>query len=340
MTAVAARRRGRVAGPVALPAVALLLVAAVVASLKVGGTPMSWAALADGLLRFSGTESDLVVRHVRLSRTLAGVLAGAGLGVAGAIAQGLTRNPLAGPDTLGINAGAAFAIVVSMLGLGVASLGGYVWFAFVGGAVAAVAVYAIGATGRGGATPVKLAMAGAAVSALLVSMTWSVALLDHDLFARFRFWIIGSLARADLDTIGQALPFLAVGGLIAALLTRRLDALALGDETARTLGSRPTTVRVVGLIGTVLLAGTATALAGPLVFVGLVAPHAARLVVGTAHRWVLPLSAMLAAAVVLLADVVGRVVIAPEEVQIGVTVAILGGPVFLHLVRTRKVPAL
>lgn len=340
MATVADRRRGWVAGPLALPAAGLLLAAAILVSLKVGGTPLSWSALADGLLRFSGTESDLVVRHVRLSRTVTGLLAGAGLGVAGCLAQGLTRNPLAGPDTLGINAGAAFAIVLAMLGLGVESLGSYVWFAFVGGAVAAVGVYAVGGTGRGGATPVKLAMAGAAVSALLVSMTWSIALLDHDLFERFRFWVIGSLARSDLDTIGQAVPFLAVGALVAALLTRRLDAMALGDETASTLGSRPATVRVLGLVGTVLLAGTATALAGPLVFIGLVAPHAARSIAGTVHRWVLPLSAMLAAAVVLLADALGRVVLAPEEVQIGVSAAILGGPVFVYLVRTRKVPAL
>lgn len=336
----ARRRRGVLPAPVALPLAVLALAGAALLSLKAGGTPLSWQALADGLLRFSGTESDLVVRHVRLPRTLAGVAAGAALGVAGCVAQGLTRNPLAGPGTLGVNAGASFAIVLVMLVSGAEALGAYVWAGFAGGAVAAVAVYAIGATGRGGATPVKLAMAGAAVSALLLSMTNAVVLLDHDLFARFRFWTIGSLTRADLATLGQAVPFLAAGLLVAVALVRRLDALALGDDTARSLGARPAGVRVAGLVAVVVLAGTAVALAGPVAFVGLVAPHVARGLAGSAHRWVLPLSGLLAATVALLADVAGRVVIAPEEIQLGITAAVVGGPFFLYLVRTRKVPTL
>ncbi|MBC3193440.1 iron ABC transporter permease [Pseudonocardia sp. C8] len=324
----------------ALPCAVVVLVAATVLSLKVGGAAVSWRALADGLVRFSGTESDLVVRHVRLPRTLAGLAAGAALGVAGCVAQGLTRNPLAGPGTLGVNAGASFAIVAVMLAFGAEDLGAYVWAGFAGGAVAALAVYAIGATGRGGASPVKLAMAGAAVSALLLAMVNALVLLDHDLFARFRFWTIGSLTRADLATVGQAVPFLAAGLLVAVVLIRRLDALALGDDTARSLGARPTVVRVTGLVAVVVLAGTAVALAGPVAFVGLVAPHVARGLAGTAHRWVLPLSGLVAATVALLADVAGRVLIAPEEIQLGITAALVGGPFFLHLVRTRKVPAL
>lgn len=334
------RRRGVLPAPVALPLAAAALAGAVLLSLKVGGGALSWPALADGLLRFSGSESDLVVRHVRLPRTLAGVLAGAALGVAGCLAQGLTRNPLAGPGTLGVNAGASCAIVLAMFVSGTEALGAYVWAGFAGGALAAVAVYAIGAAGRDGATPVKLVMAGAVVSALLLAMTNAVIMLDHDLFARFRFWTIGSLSRADLATVAQAVPFVAAGLLGAVLLTRRLDALALGDDTARSLGARPGTVRVAGLVTVVVLAGTAVALAGPVAFLGLVAPHVARGLAGPAHRWVLPLSGLLAAAVALLADVAGRVLIAPEEIQLGITAAIVGGPFFLYLVRTRTVPAL
>ena len=332
--------RVRAAAPWALPAAVLLVAVAVVASLKVGARPLAWAELHAGLLHFSGTQSDIVVRHIRLPRTIAGLLAGICLGLAGAVAQGVTRNPLAGPGTLGVNAGAAGAMIAVIALTGVGSLSGYVWFGFLGGAIAAAAVYAIGGSGRDGATPVKLALAGAAVSALIMAMTSAFVLLDRDLFARYRYWVIGSLARADLVTVGQAVPFAVAGVLLAVVLVRRLDAVALGDDTARSLGARPGVTRVTGLVAVVVLAGTATAVAGPVAFVGLVAPHAARLLVGTAHRWVLPLSALLCAAVVLLADVAGRVVLAPEEVQIGVTAALLGGPVFLYLVRTRKVATL
>lgn len=331
--------RPRAAAPWALPGAVVLVVAGSVLSMKVGARPLSWAELSDGLLRFSGAPSDFVVRHVRLPRTLCGLLAGACLGLAGTVAQGITRNPLAGPDTLGVNAGAAAAMIAVMTA-GIGSLAGHVWFGFLGGAVAALTVYAIGGSGRDGATPVKLALAGAAVSALLTAVTSAFVLLDRDLFARYRYWIIGSLARAELPTVGQALPFAVAGIVLAVLLVRRLDAVALGEDASRSLGARPGPTRAAGLVAVVVLAGTATALAGPVVFVGLVAPHAARALVGTAHRWVLPLSALLAAGLALIADVAGRVVIAPEEIHIGVTAALLGGPVFLHLVRTRKVAEL
>ncbi len=323
-----------------LPVAGALVVFACVLSMKLGARPLSWAELHDGFMRFSGTQADIVVRHVRLPRTVAGLLSGTCLGLAGAVAQGITRNPLAGPGTLGVNAGAAGAVIAVLALSGIRSLSGYVWFGFVGGALAALAVYAVGSAGRYGATPVKLALAGAAVSALILSMTSAVVLLDRDLFVQYRYWIIGSLARADLPTVTQAAPFAIAGVLLAGLLTRRLDAAALGDDTARALGARPGITRTAGLVAVVVLAGTATAVAGPVAFVGLVAPHAARALVGTSHRSVLPVSALFATGLVLLADVAGRVVIAPEEVQIGVTAALLGGPVFLHLVRVRRVAVL
>ncbi|MEQ3550312.1 iron ABC transporter permease [Pseudonocardia nematodicida] len=336
----AAPARSRAAAPWALPAATVVVLAGVVLSMKVGARPLAWSELADGLLRFSATQSDIVVRHVRLPRTIAGLIAGACLGIAGAVAQGITRNPLAGPGTLGVNAGAAGAMIAVISLAGVGSLTGYVWFGFAGGALAALLVYAIGGSGRDGVTPVKLALAGAATSALITAVTSAFVLLDRDLFARYRFWVIGSLARADLPTVGQAVPFAVAGVVLAVLLVRRLDAVALGEDASRSLGARPGLTRGTGLAAVVVLAGTATAVAGPVAFVGLVAPHAARALVGIAHHRVLPLSALLAAGLVLLADVAGRVVVAPEEVHIGVTAALLGGPVFLYLVRTRTVAAL
>ncbi|HYH28798.1 MAG TPA: iron ABC transporter permease [Pseudonocardia sp.] len=313
---------------------------AAVLSLLVGIEPISPAQVVAAFTDPAGRDSDLIVRHVRLPRTASGLLAGAALGAAGAVLQGLTRNPLAGPGILGVNAGAALAAVGALALAGLGSLGGYVWLCFAGAALAMAAVFAIGSTGRGGATPVKLALAGAAVSALLHSLTSSIVLLDHDLFARYRFWLVGSLTRADLATLAQAVPFVAAGLLLALALARPLDALTLGDEAARALGARLAVVRGLGLAAVVVLAGTATAVAGPIGFVGLVVPHAARLIAGHAHARVLPLSALLGALVLLLADVAGRVLLRPEEVQVGVTAAVLGAPVFLYLVRRRRIAQL
>jgi iron complex transport system permease protein len=315
------------------------VVAAIGLSLLVGIQPITpadlLAALAD-----PGTGSSAVVLHLRVPRTAAGLLAGAALGLAGAVAQGLTRNPLAGPDVLGVNGGAAFAGVVAIALVGVGPLGGYVWFCFAGAALAMAAVLAIASAGRGGATPVTIAMAGAAVSALLFSLTSAVVLRDQELFERFRFWLVGSLTRADLATVLQSVPFLSAGAVLALALARPLDATALGDDTARGIGARPAVVRALAVTAIVVLAGTATAIAGPVAFVGLVVPHVARMLTGPAHVRVLPLSALLGALVLLLADVVGRVVLRPEEVQVGVTAAVLGAPVFLHLVRGRRVARL
>jgi len=309
-------------------------------SLLVGIQPITPADVAAAVTAPSGSPADAVVLHLRVPRTAAGLLAGAGLGLAGAVAQGLTRNPLAGPGVLGVNAGAAFAAVIVIAVAGVGSLGGYVWFCFAGAALALAAVLAIAAAGPGGATPVKIAMAGAAVSALLFSLTAGVVLRDHDVFERFRFWLVGSLTRADLATVSQAVPFVAAGTVLALALARPLDAAALGDDTARGIGARPALLRGLAVAAVVVLAGTATAVAGPVGFVGLVVPHVARMLNGPAHLRVLPLSALLGAAVLLLADVVGRVVLRPEEVQVGVTAAVLGAPVFLYLVRRRRVAQL
>lgn len=311
------------------------LAGSVLASLLVGNQPVAPAQLAAAFTDFTGSDVDRIVVYLRVPRTAAGVLAGVALALSGAVIQGLTRNPLGDPGLLGINAGAALAAVLALTVFGAVSLTGYVWFAVVGAAGAAVGVYLIGSAGRGGATPVKLALAGAAIAAMLTSVTSSITFLNSDTFERFRFWVVGSLARADLGSVAQAAPFVVAGTVLALALARPLNIVALGDESAGTLGVRVRRTRVLGVLCVVLLAGTATALAGPIAFVGLVAPHLARLVSGPDHRRLLPWAAVLGPTMLLLADVAGRIVLAPEEVQVGVLAAVVGAPVFLALVRRR-----
>ncbi|WP_363326140.1 iron chelate uptake ABC transporter family permease subunit [uncultured Pseudokineococcus sp.] len=335
--AAAGRRRGR---PVLVAAVLLALaalVAAALLSLAVGSRGISPGVVVEALLAPDRSSTDhLVVLDLRLPRTVVGLVAGTALGLAGAVMQGLTRNPLADPGLLGVNAGAATAVVLAISVLGVTSPGGYVWFALAGAAAAAVVVHLVAATGREGATPVKLTLAGAAVSALLLSLTTGVLVTDSATFDQFRFWQVGSLVGRDLSAVAAVLPVVAAGVLLALLLAPALDALQLGDDVARGLGQRTGAVRALGALAAVLLCGGATALAGPIAFVGLAVPHLVRALTGPAHRWLLPLSALVAPTLLLLADVLGRVVARPGEVQVGVVAALLGAPVLVALVRRRR----
>ncbi|XVU22631.1 FecCD family ABC transporter permease [Actinoplanes sp. CA-054009] len=287
-----------------------------------------------------GSDVQRIVEYLRVPRTLVGVLAGAALGVAGGLMQGLTRNALAGPEVLGANAGAALAVVAGISVFGVHTFGGWVWFAFAGAALAGTGVYALGSLGRGGATPVKLALSGAAASALLGGLTTAFTLLDITTFTAYRYWSVGALTSADASVIRAALPFLAAGALLAVASARALDALALGDDLARSLGQGLVVGRVTAALGAVVLTGTAVALAGPIAFVGLTAPHMARALAGPAHRWLLPYAAVLAPIVLLAADVLGRVVAAPRELQAGIVTAIAGAPFFIALVRRRRLAEL
>jgi iron complex transport system permease protein len=254
--------------------------------------------------------------------------------------QGVTRNPLADPGLLGIEAGAALAVVVGIHSFGIGSLTGYVWFAFAGAGAASVVVYAIGSMGRGGATPVKLALTGSAVSALLASLTSAVLLLDVETLDEYRFWVVGSLAGRDEVVVWQVAPFLVVGTLLALGSARSLNALSLGDDVARSLGQRVQLARLVAALAVVVLCGAATAAAGPIGFVGLTVPHIARAICGPDYRWILPWSLVLAPTLLLGADVIGRVVARPGEVQVGIVTALVGAPFFVALVRRRKLAEL
>ncbi|MEU7320448.1 iron ABC transporter permease [Streptomyces griseoviridis] len=322
----------RLAWPAAVAAVAV----AVLLSLAVGTRPVPPAAVLDSLLHGGSSPDALVVRSLRLPRTEVGLTAGAALGVAGAALQAVSRNPLADPGILGLSQGAAAGVVLAIASGLASGFAGYVWYAFAGAVVAACLVYGIAARGRGGASPVKLALAGTALSAMTAGGTTVVLTSSSATLDQFRFWQVGALSGRDAGTVGRMLPFLLAGAVLVLACARGLDALALGDETARALGHRVGLVRVTAALGATLLTAAAVAAAGPIAFVGLAVPHLARrLVTSGGHRAVLPLSALLGAGLLLAADVAGRVVRAPAEVPAGVMTALVGVPVLVVLVRRR-----
>ncbi|MGW7055923.1 FecCD family ABC transporter permease [Streptomyces sp. NPDC054887] len=314
----------------------LLLV--VVASIAIGAKPLALGEVWHGLFHASGTGNDVIVRDVRVPRTILGVLVGVALGLSGAVMQGLTRNPLAEPGILGVNAGAAAAVVSAISFFGITSLTGYVWFAFAGAGVVSVLVYVLG--GSRGATPVRLALAGTAATAALYGYVNAVQLMDSAALEQIRFWTVGSLASADMEIIGKVWPFVAVGVVLALLIARPLNAMEMGDDTARALGAHLTRTRVLAMVAVTLLCGAATAACGPIVFIGLMVPHLVRTLTGPDMRWILPYAAVLSPVLLLGSDVIGRVVARPSELQVGIVTALVGGPVFIHLVRRRKMAQL
>jgi iron complex transport system permease protein len=314
----------------------VLLVAACLASVAFGTKIIPFSHVWSALFVPTGTEDDIVIRSLRIPRTILGVLVGIALGLAGALIQGHTRNPLADPGLLGVNAGSAFFVVLGIYLFGVTSLVGYVWFAFAGALVASVAVFILGSMGRGGPTPVTLALAGAALSFLLGALVSAVVLIDTDALDAYRFWNVGSLAGRDASIAGQVVWFLAVGAVIGLSSAPGLNALSLGDDVARSLGHSVRRTRVLGIVAITLLAGGATAACGPIAFVGLVVPHVVRSFTGPDHRWMLPASGLLGAVLLLAADVLGRVVARPGELQVGIVLALIGAPFFIALVRRRK----
>ncbi|GAB3973807.1 FecCD family ABC transporter permease [Streptomyces sparsus] len=324
------RNRQRALGLVAALAALVLVVAL---SIAVGARSMSlgdaWQGLTD-----SSAATYTVVHDMRLPRTLLGLLVGVALGLAGCVMQALTRNPLADPGLLGINAGAAAAVVTSISFLGITTFTGYIWFAFAGAAAVSVLVYAVG--GGRGATPARLALAGTALNAALLSYVNAVQLLDKASLDRMRFWTVGSLATAEFSTVTQLGPLVAAGVLVALALARPLNAMALGDDSARSLGASPARTRTGAIVAVTLLCGAATAACGPIVFIGLMVPHLVRSLTGPDLRWMLPYCAVLAPVLMLGADVLGRVLGRPGELQVGIVTAVLGGPVFLYFVRRRR----
>jgi iron complex transport system permease protein len=294
----------------------------------------------DELLAALGGETNGVGEAAvaaRLPRTVLALLVGAALALSGAAMQGVTRNPLADPGILGISSGASLAVVVGIAFFGLSNPYGYIAVATLGAGLAALFVYSVGSLGRGGATPLKLALAGAATAAALSSLVSAVLLPRVDILTTFQFWQIGGVGGAEWDRIGIVAPFLAAGAAIVVLSGRGLNTLALGDDLAAGLGTRVIRTRLIAFAGAVLLCGAATAVAGPIAFVGLIVPHLCRLLVGPDQRWLLPFSAITGAGLLVLADVVGRVVARPQEIEVGIVTAIIGAPFFIWIVRRQKV---
>jgi iron complex transport system permease protein len=305
-------------------------------SVWLGSKEISFGAVWQVLWHDDGSADAVIIHSVRMPRTLLAVLVGAALGLAGTLMQALTRNPLADPGLLGVSAGAAFAIVFSITVLGVGSLYGYIWFAFAGALAATAVVYFLGTRGRSGSSPVKLALAGAAVTALLGSFTSAMVLSDPVALNRYRFWSAGSLAGVDSGSLLRILPFLVVGVVLALASGPALNSLALGDDVAVALGRKLGPLRLRGALAITLLTGASVAVAGPIVFLGLIVPHAVRFVIGPDHRWLLPYTAVLAPCLLLAADILGRIMARPGEIRAGVIVAFVGAPFFIYLVRRRK----
>jgi iron complex transport system permease protein len=321
-------------------AVALLAVA-VACSLAYGSKAIPLATVADAFVEFDAANNDhQIIRELRVPRTVIGLLVGAALGLAGAVMQGVTRNPLADPALLGVEAGASLTVVAGIAAFDVRTLSGYVWFALVGAALASAVVYGLSSLGRRAATPLKLALAGTAVAALLSSLTWTILLLDVTALQQFRFWMVGAIASRDASIAWDVAPFLAVGAVLAIGVGSGLNTLALGDDVARGLGQRVVVVRAVAALGVVLLCGAATAAAGPIAFVGLAVPHVARAICGPDYRWILVWSMVLAPTLLLGADVVGRLVARPGEIEVGIVTAMIGAPFFIALVRRRRLATL
>ncbi len=338
-------RRGTLL-PVMTRSGALLLIVAALAvvtlmSLRIGSIGITNSDALNALFDYNPESyEETVVRFLRFPRTVIGLGVGAALAVAGAAMQAATRNPLAGPSILGVNSGAAFAIVTAVFFGQLTDPLQYVWFAFVGALAAVVVVYTIGAAGPGGASPVKLALAGVIVSALLGSWTTALLLMDDQTLDVVRFWLAGSLAGRDLDVFFAALPFLGLGVVGTLLLAHQLNILSLGEDTARSLGMRTGRMRAIVTILVVLMAGGAVAAAGPIGFVGLAVPHIVRAVSGPDYRWVLAFCLFVGPLLLLTADITGRVAARPSELQVGIVTALVGAPFLIALARQRRIAEL
>jgi iron complex transport system permease protein len=334
--AVDLRRPALVRASWLLVGVAVLLVLGVL-SISFGVRAVSLDDIIAALAGHTDTiEQAAIVK--RIPRTVLALLVGAALALSGATMQAVTRNPVADPGILGVSNGASLAVVLGIAFFGLTNPYGQMAFAIAGAAVAAAFVYTVGSLGRGGATPLKLALAGAATSAAFASLISAIMLPRVDLLQTFQSWQIGGVGGAEWPRIALTAPVLALGALICFLCSRGMNSLALGDDMAKGLGEHVFRTRLLSALGAVILAGAATAIAGPIGFVGLVIPHICRMLIGTDHRWLLPFSAIAGAALLTASDIVGRV-IAPssEEIQVGIITAIIGAPFFIWIVRRQKV---
>lgn len=319
----------------------ILLATLFMASLILGVRPITPAVAVDSFLAYNADLADhLVIRDYRLPRALLAVLCGSAFGVSGALIQAATRNPLADPGILGVNAGAAFFVILSVGVLGWQPIETYIWAALAGAIIVTILVYALSISSRGSATPIRLVLSGVALSAVLGGLGSSITLLDPQAFDVMRQWAVGSVSGRDMHVVATICPFISAGLVIALLVARPLNALALGDDLAQTLGAQVTRTRFFVLIAVTLLAGAATAAAGPIGFLGLMVPHVMRWLIGPDQRWILALTMVFSAALLLAADIAGRLILRPGEIEAGIITAFIGAPVLILLARKSKASGL
>ncbi|WP_042276305.1 FecCD family ABC transporter permease [[Clostridium] dakarense] len=309
----------------------------VIASLAFGSKNIEFSQVINALLNSDNTSFAAVVVSERIPRTIFSIMAGASLGISGALMQSITRNPIADPSILGVNTGASLFVVTGIAFLNISTANEYIWFALAGAGITAIFVYGIASIGPGGMTPIKLALAGAATSAALSSLVSAVILPRAEVMDAYRFWQVGSVSGATWESINLILPFLIVGLLISIIATPALNALALGDEVATGLGVNTGIIRIICAIAGVILCGATTAIAGPIGFVGLMIPHSIRLIFGSNMRSLVPMSAVGGAMLLTISDVIGRVIGSPSELEVGIITAFLGAPILIIVARKAKV---
>ncbi|WP_243399711.1 iron chelate uptake ABC transporter family permease subunit [Arthrobacter glacialis] len=318
---------------------AVALVGASLLSLGVGAKFIDVSDVVAAFLNPQDSVNHAIVLESRLPRTLMGIAVGLSLGVAGALIQAITRNPLADPGILGVNAGASFAMIVAIGLLGISSLTAYIWFAFAGAVLATAAVYVIGTSGRNVVNPIRLTLAGVALGAVLTGIGSGLTLLNPKAFDHLRSWSIGSLDQRTMDMVATVAPFMAAGLVIALFAVGGLNAMALGDDLATSLGSNVNRTRILAVLAITLLSGSATAAVGAIGFVGLMIPHVARWVMGPDQRWIMAATLLFSPILLLVSDVVGRIAV-PGELPVGVVTAFIGAPVLIALARRKKVSGL
>jgi iron complex transport system permease protein len=302
-------------------------------SIVMGYTDTSLQTAMQAFQQFNGSNEHIIVRDVRLPRALIGTAVGGSLGIAGALLQALTKNPLAAPDILGFNAGAAFFIVAALMFFSISSLQSITWLAFAGAALAGLIVYFLGSAGREGLTPMKLTLAGAAIAALFSSMTQGLLVMDESALEQVLFWMAGSVQGRKLEILSSVFPYLLAGMIIALFLSRQINILTMGEDVATGLGQRTGTVKLLAGFAVILLAGGSVAVAGPIGFIGIVVPHVVRSLVGNDYRWILPYCGTVGAILLLAADIGARYIIMPEEVPVGIMTALIGTPFFIYIAR-------
>lgn len=303
------------------------------ASVVYGYTDTTWKMALDAFQNNNGSNEHLVITNVRLPRALIAAAVGSSLAIAGVLLQTLTKNPLASPEIFGINSGAGFAVVIGVALFSIGNLQAFAWVAFLGAAIAVVGIYSIGSIGKDGLTPLKLTLAGAALTAMFSSMTQGFLVLNEAALEQVLFWLAGSVQGRKLEILTVLLPYLLIGWIGSFLIASKMNILSMGDDVAKGLGLNTVLLRVGAGVIIVLLSGGSVAVAGPIAFIGIVTPHLARSIAGIDHRWIIPFSGILGGILLLMADILARYIIMPEEVPVGVMTSIIGTPFFIYIAR-------